>query len=91
MALSLRPTNLSSLRGLDYCVIEDGQVIGRVYEDRHTRPGLQWFWSITMHIDPALGVTTDGRTPTLEIAKEEFKSSWSKVRESDEQKCFARS
>ena len=43
----------------------------------------------TMHIDPALGVTTDGRTPTLE--KEEFKSSWSKVRESDEQKCFARS
>ena len=43
-----------------------------------------------MHIDPALGVTTDGRTPTLEIAKEQFKSSWSKVRESDEQKCFAR-
>jgi len=86
MALSLRPTELCSLRGLDYCAIDDSQVIGRIYEDRHTRPGLQWFWSITTQIDPVLGVTTNGRAPTLEEAKARFKSSWSKVRDANKQK-----
>jgi hypothetical protein len=35
---------------------------------------------------PALGVTTNGRVPTLEEAKAPFKSSWSKVSEAREQK-----
>jgi hypothetical protein len=44
-------------------------VIGRFYEDRHTLPELRWFWSITIYVDPALGVTTNGRVPSLEEAK----------------------
>jgi hypothetical protein len=53
----------------DYCVIEDGQVIGRIYEDRHTLPELRWFWSITEHVDPALRITRNGRVPSLAQAK----------------------
>jgi hypothetical protein len=81
MALSLRHTGLASpafAEWADYCVVEDGQVIGRIYEDRHTQ--LRWFWSITVYVDPALGVTTNGRVPTLEEAKARFESSWSKCR-----------
>jgi hypothetical protein len=37
----------SSLTGSDYCVIEDGKVIGRIYEEGYTPPDLRWFWSIT--------------------------------------------
>ena len=61
MALSLRATGLSSSAfadWADYKVMEDGQVIGRIYEDRHTPAEYQWFWSITEHVDPALGITT---------------------------------
>ena len=89
MALSLRQTGLASpafAEWADYCVVEDGQVIGRIYEDRHTPPELRWFWSITVYVDPALGVTTNGRVPTLEEAKARFKSSWSRVSEAREQK-----
>ena len=27
--------------------------MGRIYEDRHTLPGLRWFWSITMYVNPS--------------------------------------
>jgi hypothetical protein len=50
------------------------------------RPVCRWFWSITQHIDPALGIVTNGRVPTLDEAKAQFKSRWSKVREAREQK-----
>ena len=63
MPLFLRPTGLSSpafADWADYCVIEDGQVVGRIYEDRHIPPEYRWFWSITEHVDPALGITTNG-------------------------------
>jgi len=70
----------------DYCVIEDDQTIGRMYEDRHAAPDYRWFWSITEHADPALGIVTNGRVPTLDEAKAQFKSSWSSVREAREQK-----
>ena len=82
MALYLRPTGLASpafAEWTDYCVIEDRQVIGRIYEDRHTQPALRWFWSITIHVDPALGIVTNGRVPTLDAAKEWFKSTWARV------------
>jgi hypothetical protein len=81
MALSLRRTGLA-----DYCVIEDGQIIGRIYEDQHTLPALRWFWSITEYVDPALPITRNGRAPSLQDAKARFKSSWSKVRAVSKQK-----
>jgi hypothetical protein len=89
MALSLRPTGLASgafADWADYCVIEDGQVIGRIYEDRYSRPALRWFWLITEYVDPAIGRVTNGRAPTLEEAKARFKSSWSKWRAASKQK-----
>ena len=56
MPLSLRRTGFSSpiyADKADYCVIENGKVIGRIYEDWYTPPDLRWFWSITaFHIDP---------------------------------------
>jgi hypothetical protein len=76
MALLLRPTGLSSpayANQLDYIVIEDDRTIGRMYEDPHAPADYRWFWSITLHVDPALGITTNGRVPTLEEAKAQFK------------------
>jgi hypothetical protein len=89
MALALRPTGLKSpafADWADYCVVEDGQVIGRMYEDRHAPADYRWFWSITEHIDPALGIVTNGRVPNLEEAKARFRASWSKVRVASKQK-----
>jgi len=51
MPLTLRPTGLSSPAyrdWFDYVIVEDGRDVGRVYEDRHSRPELRWFWSITV-------------------------------------------
>jgi hypothetical protein len=89
MALSLRQTGLASPAFAEwayYCVVEDGQVIGRIYEDRNTPAEYRWFWSITVYVDPALGVTTNGRVPTLEEAKARFRASCSRVSEAREQK-----
>jgi hypothetical protein len=64
MPLSLRRTDLSSpvyADKADYCVIEDGKVVGRIYEDLYTPADVRWFWSITaFHIDPALGPLQTG-------------------------------
>ena len=82
MALFLRPTGLSSAAyqdQADYIVTEDGRSIGRIYEDRHTLPELGWFWSITIYVDPKLGITTSGRAATIERAKEQFRHSWERV------------
>ena len=49
MPLTLRPTGLSSPAyrdWLDYVIVEDGRDVGRLYEDRHSKPELRWFWSI---------------------------------------------
>jgi hypothetical protein len=51
----------------DYNVMEDGQVVGRIYEDRQTPAEYRCFWSITaFHVDPRFGITTNDRVPTLE-------------------------
>ena len=81
--LTLRPTGLSPpvyRDQLDYIVIEDGRAIGRMYEDWHALPELRWFWSITVFVGYRPGVTTHGRTPTLEEAKAQFLSNWRKCR-----------
>ena len=57
-------------------VIEDGRAIGRMYEDRHAKAELRWFWSITVYVDPKHGIVTSGRGPALEEAKAKFLTSW---------------
>ena len=37
---------------LDYVIVEDGRDVGRLYEDRHSKPELRWFWSITVTASP---------------------------------------
>jgi hypothetical protein len=40
---------------LDYTIVEDGRRdVSRLYEDRHSRPDLRWFWSITIYFAPKL-------------------------------------
>jgi hypothetical protein len=71
----------------DYLVIEHDEAIGRIYEQRYVPSDVRWFWSITaFHIDPALGIATTGRVPTLDEAKAQFQSSWSAVIEARKKK-----
>lgn len=35
--------------------------MGRLYEDPHSPPVYCWFWSITVYVDSAHGITTSGR------------------------------
>jgi hypothetical protein len=78
-----RPTGLSPpvyRDQLDYEMIEDGRSIGRMYEDWHALPDLRWFWSITVFVGYRPGVTTHGRTLSLQEAKARFLSSWQMCR-----------
>ena len=90
MGLSLRRSRLVSPADADrpdFLVIEDGKVIGRIYEQRYVPADVRWFWSITaFHIDPAFGITTNAPVPTLDEAKAQFREAWSKVREASRQK-----
>jgi hypothetical protein len=79
MPLTLRSAGRSSPAyrdWLDYVIVADGRNVGRVYEDRHSRPELRWFWSITVYVDPKQGINTSGRAASLEEAKAQFRSSW---------------
>jgi hypothetical protein len=79
--LTLRPTGLSSPAyrdWLDYVIVEDRRAVGRIYEDRHSRPELRWYWSITVYVNPKL--TTSGRAPSLDEAKGQFLSNWQRCR-----------
>jgi hypothetical protein len=60
--LTLRCTGLSSpalsrLARL-YIIVEDGRDVGRLYEDRHGKPEYRWFWSITVYVNPKLGIVS---------------------------------
>jgi len=51
LPLTLRPTDIGTPPAFqhlkDYCVYEDGEEIGRIYETHApSRPGLAWFWSL---------------------------------------------
>jgi hypothetical protein len=78
MTLTLRPTRLSRDPDRnDWSIHEDGQEIGRLYEDpTATRPEIAWFWSITVMGPARRRVKTDGRAPTLEEAKADFAAAW---------------
>jgi hypothetical protein len=81
--LTLRRSGLSSPAyrdWLDYVIVEDGRDLGRIYEDRHSRPELRWFWSITPYVNPMLGVVTSGRAASIEEAKAQFLANWQKCR-----------
>src|SRR3984893_10699987 len=83
VALTLRRTGLSSPAyrdWLDYVIFEDGRGVGGLYEDRHSRPDLRGFWSITVYVTPMLGIRTSGRAPSLEAAKVQFLTNWRKCR-----------
>jgi hypothetical protein len=53
---------------------------GASNEDRNSKPELRWFWSITLYVNPMLGITTSGRAPSLDAAKAQFLSNWQKCR-----------
>jgi hypothetical protein len=78
MPLTLRPTGLSrDLAANDWSIHDDGEEIGRLYEDlTPTRPELTWFWSIIVMGPARQRVRTDGRAPTLEEAKADFQAAW---------------
>lgn len=57
----------------DYSVIEDGNVIGRIYRSDQRRPEA-WIWSITVH-DP--GRAAHGQSASLAQAKADFRAAWS--------------
>jgi hypothetical protein len=81
--LALRPTGLSSPAyqdWLDYVIVENGRDVGRLYEDRHSRPELRWDWSITVYVDPTRGISTSGRAASINEAKAQFLSNWEKCR-----------
>src|ERR1700730_13593354 len=84
MPLTLRRTGLSSPAyrdWLDYVIVADGRDVGRVYEDRHGRPELRWFSSITIYVNPKRGITTSGRATSLDEAKSQFLSNWQSLYE----------
>ena len=81
MALTLRRIGRSSAPHrdwLDYVIVNDGRDVGRLYEDQHTRPQLRWFWSITIYVNPKLGISTTGSAPSLQQAKAQFVTNWRK-------------
>ena len=41
-------------------------------------PEYRWFWSITVYVNPKLGITTSGRAPSLDEAKASFLDDWQK-------------
>ena len=76
MALWLRPTALAPPAHADrpdYLVIEDGETIGRIYDEGQYVPAdIRWFWSITVGSQR----TRAGHVATLEEAKAQFQKSW---------------
>jgi hypothetical protein len=83
MALRLHRTLSTAHRDrdwLDYVIVNGGRYVGRLYEDRHSRPASRWLWAITIYVNPQLGITTSGRAPSLEQAKAQFLTNWRKYR-----------
>jgi hypothetical protein len=67
---------------LDYEILEDGEVIGRMYECREKRPGMMWLWSITSMRNFAgrHSVTTRDYAVSLDEAKKASRENWEKLK-----------
>ena len=61
----------------DYSVLDDGVSVGRIKTGKGPNAKEHWYWSITFSL-PFHG--RDGKTATLEEAKEAFKKRWAEVR-----------
>jgi hypothetical protein len=79
MTLKLRPAGLSrpvDHDQKDYVVMSGDFVVGRIYEDRHVRKELRWFWAINGVRAGSSVMQKDGRTPTIEEAKAHLADNW---------------
>ena len=84
MPLTLRPTAIGTPPAFqhlkDYCVFEDGEKIGHIYEVHAARsPEQAWPWSITALIPNPTGDPTNGHAATFEDAKAQFQEHWFRV------------
>ena len=84
LPLTLRPTDIGTPPAFqhlkDYCVFEDGEKIGRIYQVHAARsPEQAWFWSITARIPNPTGAPTNGHAATFEDAKAQFQHHWFKA------------
>ena len=77
--LTLRPTRLGTPAAFahlaDWCVIEDGEPIGRIYEVPAAPPDRAWFWSLYLDGEARNHVAASGHAATLEEAKAQFRTS----------------
>jgi hypothetical protein len=60
---------------LDYDVMEDGQSIGRIMEQRELLPGRKWAWYLQITGAHRAGVLAWGYGASLEDAKTAFRAS----------------
>jgi hypothetical protein len=77
--ITLKRTGLSSPADAhlgDWIVLANGREVGRIYEVRGGPPEYAWVWSVSAYVEPARGIVTSGRVPSLEAAKAAFLANW---------------
>jgi hypothetical protein len=73
--LTLRPSKIGPpvyAHLADYDVLEDGQSIGRIMEQREPVPGREWFWSLTITGAHQAGVVTSGYAAASRMPRRRF-------------------
>jgi hypothetical protein len=85
MALTLRPTGMSSPASkepVEFLIYDDAEEVGRIYKigGIGTPPDGQWSWSITVYVDPMLGIATSAKVATLEEAKAQLRQNWERAK-----------